>query len=96
MKEIMQRQRAAIGQAVKDRLGNDWDVDTLRDYLNELVMSQTFTLDVALQWLILNVDTDLATMIIKDWVWSDIDGIIWKRKSWEQRQKELIEALKNA
>lgn len=96
MEEVMQRQVAAIGQAVKDRFGNDWDVDTLRDYLNELVMSQTFTLDVALRWLILNVDTDLTTMIIKDWVWSDVDGIIWTRKPWEQRQKEGLEALKNA
>ena len=96
MEEVMQRQVAAVGQAVKDRFENDWDVDTLRDYLNELVMSQAFTLDITLRWLILNVDTDLATMIIRDWVWFDVDGIIWKRKSWEQRQKESIEALKNA
>lgn len=81
--DIKKRQVLALGQAVHDRFGNDWDVDTLRDYLNELVMSQAFTLDVALRWLILNVDADLATMIIRDWVWSDVDGIIWKRKSWE-------------
>lgn len=44
----------------------------------------------------LNVDSDLVTMIIRDWVWFDVDGTVWKRKSWEQRQKESIEALKNA
>lgn len=96
MEEVMQKQVAAIGQAVKDHFGNDWDVDTLRDYLNELVMSQAFTLDIALRWLILNVDAGLATMIIRDWVWLDVDGIVWTRKSWEQRQKESLEALKNA
>lgn len=96
MEEVMQRQVAAVGQAVKDSFDNDWDVDTLRDYLNELVMSQAFTLDVALRWLILNVDAGLATMIIRNWVWFDVDGIIWRRKSWEQRQKESVEALKNA
>lgn len=94
--DIKKRQVLALGQAVKDRFGDDWDVDTLRDLLDELVMNQVFTLDVALKWLIMNVDSDLTVMIIRDWVWSDVDGTIWKRKSWEQRQKESLEALKNA
>lgn len=94
--DIKKRQVLALGQAVKDRFGDDWDVDTLRDLLDELVMNQVFTLDVALKWLIMNVDSDLTVMIIRDWVWSDVDGTIWKRKSWEQRQKESLEVLKNA
>lgn len=94
--DIKKRQVLAVGQAVKDYFGNDWDIDTLRDYLNELVMSQVFTLDVALQWLILNVDADLASMIIRDWVWSDVDGTIWKRKLWEQRQKEILAGAEHA
>jgi hypothetical protein len=94
--DIKKRQVIAVGQAVKDRFGDDWDVDTLRDLLDELVMNQVFTLDVALKWLIMNVDSDLVTMIIRDWVWSDVDGTIWKRKSWEQRRKELLEDQKDA
>lgn len=96
MEEVFKRQIAAVGQAVKDRYGNDWDVDTLREYLKRLVMSQAFTLDVVLRWLILNVDDGLAVMLIRDWVYEDVDETIWKHKSWEQRQKESIEALKNA
>ena len=94
---IKKRQVLALGQAVHDCFGDDgWDVDTLRGLLNKLVMTQAFTLDVCLTWLMLNVDSDLACIIIKDWVWSDVDGTIWKRKSWEQRQKEILAEAKNA
>ena len=89
--DIKKKQVLAVGQVVKDRFGDDWDVDTLRDLLDALVMNQVFTLDVALKWLILNVDADLVTIIIRDWVWSDVDGTIWKRESWEQRRKEILE-----